>query len=125
MLVVTSWVTADCSSTADDEPMPGPGRWTAPINRAFTLGSDSRAMDEPAPTVSDDEIFDEADALLLRHGHDAVAVALGRANQLLGQGNMDGYRMWRRIILVMDDIFAVGPRTASPSIDKDLLTNAS
>jgi hypothetical protein len=66
-------------------------------------------MDQALPTVSDDEIFDEADLLLQRHGHDAVAVAVWRANQLLGQGNMEGYRMWRRIILVMDDLFAIGP----------------
>jgi hypothetical protein len=66
-------------------------------------------MTDVMPHVSDDEIFREADLLLQRHGHDAVEVALLRANKLLGEGNMDGYRMWRRIILVMDDIFAFGP----------------
>ena len=66
-------------------------------------------MSDLMPNVSDDEIFREADMLLQRHGHDAVDVAETRANKLLVEGNLDGYRMWRRIILVMDDIIAFGP----------------
>lgn len=42
------------------------------------------------------EVYKMADILLHNHGRDAVIIANMRAGELLSQGDMDGYRTWKR-----------------------------
>ncbi len=46
-----------------------------------------------------------AHILLHRHGGDAGHVAIMKANQLLDNGDMDGYSMWSRIVAAVDELF--------------------
>jgi hypothetical protein len=46
--------------------------------------------------------------LIERYGQDAVTVAGMRAEELLTTGNMNGYRMWKRVGMVIDDMCAAG-----------------
>jgi len=59
--------------------------------------------------VTDADIYHNASKLAEQHGQDAAVVADMRAEQLRDQGNMDGYRMWKRIVLVVDELLASGP----------------
>ncbi len=63
-------------------------------------------------TITDADIFRSAGNMIKRHGQEAVIVADLRANELLSRGNMDGYRMWKRIILVIGEL-----STSAPSDD--------
>ncbi len=56
------------------------------------------------PEISDADIFYTASKLIERHGLDAVMIAGMRAEELLTNGNMDGYRMWKRVGMVIDDM---------------------
>ncbi|MEL0107553.1 MAG: hypothetical protein VW802_11460 [Rhodospirillaceae bacterium] len=60
------------------------------------------------PGISDADIFHTASRLIERYGHDAVTVAGMRAEELLTDGNMDGYRMWKRVGMVIDDMCTAG-----------------
>jgi len=66
-------------------------------------------MRNRTPNITDAEIYNSADILLEVHGPEAVMVAAMRAEELLLQGNLEGYRMWKRIAMVVDDLFASGP----------------
>ena len=46
-----------------------------------------------------------AHILLHRHGGDAGHVAIVKANQLLDNGDMDGFTMWSRIVTAVDELF--------------------
>jgi hypothetical protein len=59
--------------------------------------------------LSDAEIYQSADLLIEEHGLDAASIATMRADELLIDGNMDGYRMWKRIIMVIDNVAVYGP----------------
>ena len=65
-------------------------------------------MFEGEPGISDADIFHTASQLIERYGLDAVTVAGMRAEELLTDGNMDGYRMWKRVGMVIDDMSAAG-----------------
>lgn len=57
---------------------------------------------DPDAPVSD--IVHSANSLIRQHGQDAVLVAEMRADQSLGRGDIDGYRTWKRIELVVDGL---------------------
>lgn len=59
------------------------------------------------------DVYRSADRLLRRHGGDAVVVAEMRASEFLGRGDMDGYRTWKRIVLVVDTLFSSAPPKGS------------
>ncbi len=66
-------------------------------------------------TITDADIYRSAGKLLKQHGQDAVIVATLRAAELLSQGNMNGYRMWKWIICVVDEFISVEtPNDAIP-----------
>jgi len=52
--------------------------------------------------LSNAEVYKMADTLLRRHGRDAVIVAAMRAGELLDAGDMDGYRTWKRLVMLVD-----------------------
>ena len=57
---------------------------------------------------SNADILQSAHKLAELHGHDASVVAELRAVELKDQGNLDGYRMWKRIGLVVDELLSNG-----------------
>lgn len=59
--------------------------------------------------LSDADIYQSADQLIEEHGLDASSIATMRAGELLIDGNLDGYRMWKRIIMVIDNVAVFGP----------------
>ena len=65
------------------------------------------------PGISDADIFHTASKLIERYGLDAVTVAGMRAEELLTNGNMEGYRMWKRVGMVIDDMSAAGAPTGT------------
>ncbi|MEQ8165183.1 MAG: hypothetical protein RIC93_03795 [Alphaproteobacteria bacterium] len=65
-------------------------------------------MLEGTPGISDADVFHTANKLIERYGQDAVTVAVMRAEALLTSGNMEGYRMWKRVGMVIDDMCTAG-----------------
>lgn len=84
-------------------------KFLSDVNHAFTCGSYSSRMGESMQVLSDADIYQSADLLLEEHGLDASSIAAVRADELLIDGNLDGYRMWKRIIMVIDNVAVVGP----------------
>lgn len=60
-----------------------------------------------AATAAD--IYFSADRLLKKYGRDAVEVAVMQADQSLAKGDMEGYRTWKRIVLVVDELTSLAP----------------
>jgi hypothetical protein len=50
-----------------------------------------------------------ADTLLRRHGKDAVLVANMQAGEKLSEGDMEGYRTWKRLVMLVDGMLGVAP----------------
>ncbi len=66
-------------------------------------------MDKQLPPLGDDDIYRLADILLMHHGLEAATVAEKRAHLRFGEGDMDGYRAWMRIVLVVDNLLSMIP----------------
>ncbi|MBL6931713.1 MAG: hypothetical protein ISR45_02105 [Rhodospirillales bacterium] len=48
-----------------------------------------------------------ADTLLRRHGKDAVLVANMQAGERLNAGDMEGYRTWKRLVMLVDGMLGI------------------
>ena len=48
--------------------------------------------------TEDIDIWRAAHLLVKRHGADAATVAAQRADELLAEGDLDGERIWKRIV---------------------------
>jgi len=59
--------------------------------------------------LSNAEVYEMADTLLRRHGKDAVIVASMQAGEKLNAGDMDGYRTWKRLVMLVDGMLEVAP----------------
>jgi hypothetical protein len=59
--------------------------------------------------LTDADILRWADALTKEYGPDAVLVAGMRAEERLEAGDMETYQAWKRVLLVLDDLYAEGP----------------
>ncbi len=66
-------------------------------------------MGKSVLTVSAADIFVAADRLLEEHGQDAVTVASMQASESLARGDMDAYRTWKRVGMVVDELSALAP----------------
>lgn len=68
-------------------------------------------MDErnPGEHLSNAEVYEMADTLLRRHGKDAVLVANMQAGEKLSEGDMEGYRTWKRLVMLVDGMLGVAP----------------
>ncbi len=49
--------------------------------------------------IPDLDIYRSANLLIKRHGHDAPIEAAMRADAMLERADLDGYAVWRRILL--------------------------
>jgi hypothetical protein len=52
--------------------------------------------------LSNAEVYEMADTLLRRHGKDAAMVASMQAGEKLKDGDMEGYRTWKRLVMLVD-----------------------
>ena len=60
--------------------------------------------------ISDREIWQTAGALVKRYGEVAATEAEFRADQLLVEGDAEGYAIWRRIMEAVQGLSAMQPR---------------
>lgn len=63
----------------------------------------------PGEELSSAQVYQMAAMLLRRHGRDAVLVADMRAGEKLNNGDMEGYRTWKRLIMLVDAMLETGP----------------
>ena len=59
--------------------------------------------------LTDADIHELADMLLRRHGRDAVLVADMQAEEKLTTGDMEGYRTWKRLLMLVDEMLNTAP----------------
>ncbi|HER26907.1 MAG TPA: hypothetical protein ENI69_07340, partial [Rhodospirillales bacterium] len=60
---------------------------------------DKRGIEAKLTTA---DIYKLADSLLREYGRDAVLIANMRAGERLSSGNLDGYRTWKRLVMLVD-----------------------
>lgn len=54
--------------------------------------------------TEDIDIWRAAQLLVKRHGADAAMIAAQRADELLAQGDLEGQRIWKRIVGAMCEL---------------------
>ncbi len=59
--------------------------------------------------ITDREIWQAANAMIKRYGEDAAAEAEFRADQLLVEGDAEGYAIWRRIMAAVEGLSGSEP----------------
>lgn len=59
------------------------------------------------------EIWAAARLVVLQHGDDAVIRATQRADKLLAEGNIDGWRIWLRIKAAIERLQSITPDGAA------------
>ncbi|MCW8835947.1 MAG: hypothetical protein OQJ99_06235 [Rhodospirillales bacterium] len=65
--------------------------------------------------ATDSDIYRSASNLLKRHGKDAATIATMWADDYLKQGDLDAYRRWKRVVLLVD-VMLVGDDFPDPEI---------
>ncbi len=60
--------------------------------------------------ISDLDIWRAARIMVKRYGKDAATEATGRADEFLDQGNIDGQRLWMRIVQAIEEMQRERPR---------------
>ena len=63
------------------------------------------------PMTEEIDIWRAAYLLVKRHGDDAEVVAAKRADELLAQGDVDGQRIWKRILAAVQELQRTEPAT--------------
>lgn len=59
--------------------------------------------------TSELDIYRSAKAMIEQHGHAAALEAAMRADKLLAEGDLDGQRLWLRILKAIDELQGTGP----------------
>ena len=62
-----------------------------------------------AEEISNAEVYEMAGTLLRQHGKDAAVYASMQAGKKLSMGDMTGYRIWKRLVMLVDGIFEKAP----------------
>ncbi len=60
--------------------------------------------------ISDREIWQAAGAMVKRYGEAAATEATKRADDLLAEGDAEGYAIWRRIMEAVEGLSATKPK---------------
>ena len=60
-------------------------------------------------TVSEIDIWRSANELIKQHGANAGIRAAMKADELLAKGDLDGARVWRRIVRAVEELQAEKP----------------
>ncbi len=56
--------------------------------------------------IPDLDIFRSAQALVKQHDPDALIHAAMRADAMLDKGDLDGYAVWKRIVMAMGELLS-------------------
>ncbi len=56
--------------------------------------------------IPDLDIFRSAQVLVKRHGPDAPIHAAMRADAMLDKGDLDGYAVWKRILMAVGELLS-------------------
>jgi hypothetical protein len=54
--------------------------------------------------ISDLDIFRSAQVLIRQHGEDAALEAAKRADAMLANGDLEGQRVWKRVVRAVEEI---------------------
>ncbi len=54
--------------------------------------------------IPDLDIYRAAQALMKQHGPDAPIHAAMRADAMLDKGGMDGYAVWKRVLMAVEEL---------------------
>lgn len=68
--------------------------------------------------ISEREIYQSANVMMKQYGEDAALEAAQRADAMLEKGDMEGCRVWKRIL-----VNEIVPRSPSGSLYTQLITN--
>ena len=60
--------------------------------------------------ISDREIWQTAGVMVKRYGEEAATEAKSRADELLDEGDAEGYAIWRRIMEAVEGLSAMEPK---------------
>ncbi len=60
--------------------------------------------------ISDLDLWRAANVMIKRYGDGAATEAAMRADEFLDQGNLDGQRIWRRIMRTIEELHRKRPR---------------
>ena len=55
--------------------------------------------------LSNAEVYELANTLLRKYGQDAAVFASLQAGEKLSNGDMIGYRIWKRLVMLVDCVF--------------------
>lgn len=70
----------------------------------------SRAIRKSRANMTEEiDIWRAAHLLVKRHGEDAAIVAAQRADELMAQGDLDGQRIWLRILATVRELQRIKP----------------
>ncbi len=65
--------------------------------------------------VPEPDIYRSANLLIKQYGEDAARRATGRADTLLEGGDMEGRRVWLRVIRAIEELQRTRPRPDEPT----------
>lgn len=63
--------------------------------------------------MDDIDIYRTASVLITQHGKDAAIHAAMRADEMLAAGDIDGQRVWQRVIKAIDQLLSEQPPEGS------------
>ncbi len=63
----------------------------------------------PGRMIPDFDIYRSANVIIKQHGEDAPIEAAIRADAMLEKGDLDGYRVWRRILRAVGELQGADP----------------
>ena len=64
-------------------------------------------------TVSELDVFRSAKLLVDQHGAEAPIEAALRYDAMLSKGDLDGQRIWKRVLAAINDLLAAPPRAGT------------
>ncbi len=63
----------------------------------------------PENMISDLDIWRSANTLIKQHGDDAALIAAQRADELLAKGDIEGQRVFKKIVKAINELQKNGP----------------
>ncbi len=60
--------------------------------------------------IPDLDIYCSANVLIKQHGKDAPIHAAMRADAMLDRGDLDGYAVWKRILMAVEELLRSEPK---------------
>ena len=61
-------------------------------------------FDHQSMAIEEIDVWRSAALLIRQHGEDAAIVAAQRADELLAEGAVTGFRTWQRIVAVINEL---------------------